>query len=114
MELQLKNSKVLPIDELHDFIKTKLEGKYTCELVHDRWNINFSAPKKCVLIKKSGIIGVGVFVNEKKNKVDVDGIVPNMILERIFFRNVLTRLLLLSSWNKLEAEVSDVLRTKLS
>jgi hypothetical protein len=113
MTLQLKNP-VLPINELHDLIKEKLDGKYTCELVHDRWSINFSAPKKCVLIKKTGIIGVGVFVNEKKNIVDVDGIVPHMILERIFFRNVLTRLLLVYSWNKLEAEVADVLKTKLS
>jgi hypothetical protein len=114
MTLQVKNSTILPINELFDLIKTKLDGKYTCELVDDRWELNLSGPKKCVLIKKTSFIGVSVNVNEKKKIVDVDGIVPNMILERIFFRNVLTRLLLLSSWNKLESEVADVLKTRLT
>lgn len=111
MKLEVKNSSILPINELFELIKSNLNGKYTCELVNDRWSL--PSISKCVLIKKSGIIGVSVKVNEKKNKVDIDGIVPHMILERIFFRNVLTRLLLLSSWNKLESEVADIIKTKL-
>lgn len=114
MSLQFKNSSILSINELFDLIKTKLDGKYTCELVNNRWEINFSRAQKCVLIKKSSLIGICVSVNEKKNIVDVDAIVPNMILERIFYRNPLTRLLLLSSWNKMKSEVADVLKTKLS
>lgn len=113
MTLELKNSTVPAINELHDLIKSKLAEKYSCELVQDRWTINFTA-RKCVVIKKSSTIGVGVFVNEKKNIVDVDGVVPNMFVERLFFRNVLTRLFLVSSWKKLEAEVAEVLKTKLS
>ena len=114
MSLQFRNPSTLSINELFDLIKTKLDSKYTCELVNNRWEINFSRAQKCVLIKKSSLIGVSVSVNEKKNIVDVDAIVPNMILERIFFRNVLTRLLLLSSLNKLRSEVADVLKTKLT
>jgi hypothetical protein len=113
MTLELKNSTVPAINELHELIKSKLEEKYSCEIIQDRWTINFSA-KKCVLVKKSNTIGVSVLVNEKKNTVDVDGVVPNMFVERLFFRNLLTRLFLASSWNKLEAEVADVLKTRLS
>ena len=113
MTLKL-NSAVPTINELHDIIKKNLDGKYSCDIVHDRWSVNFSGPKQCVLIKKSGMIGVGIFVNEKKNIVDVDGIVPNMVLDRVVFGNYITRLLLVSSFNKLEAEVAQVLNTKLS
>lgn len=113
MTLQLSGA-TPSVNELHTIIKKHLDGKYTCDLVHDRWSLNFSGPKKCVLIKKSGMIGVGVFVNEKKNIVDVDGIVPNQILDRVVFGNFITRLLLVSSWNKLEAEVANVLNEKLS
>ncbi len=48
-------------------------------------------------------MGVGVFVNEKKNIVDIDGIVPNMVLEKTIFGNFITRLLLLlpgTSWKR--------------
>jgi hypothetical protein len=113
MTLELKQTPP-SVQELHEIIKQKLSGKYSCDIVHDRWSINLSGPKNCVLIKKSGMVGVGVFVNEKKNKVDVDGIVPNMVLERTIFGNFLTRLLLVSSWNKLEAEVVEAIQAKLS
>jgi uroporphyrinogen-III decarboxylase len=113
MTLQL-NTTAPTINELHELIKKNLDGKYTCDVVHDRWSVNFSGPKKCVLIKKSGMIGVGVFVNEKKNIVDVDGIVPNQVLDRVVFGNFVTRLLLVSSWNKLEKEVAQVLNAKFS
>lgn len=113
MTLELKQ-KAPSVQELHDIIKQQLSGKYSCDIVHDRWSINLSGPKNCVLIKKSGMMGVGVFVNEKKNIVDVDGIVPNMVLERTVFGNFITRLLLVSGWNKLEAEVAGAITAKIS
>lgn len=113
MTLQLQQTPP-SVQELHAIIKQQLSGKYSCDIVHDRWSINLSGPKNCVVIKKSGTVGVGVFVNEKKNTVDVDGIVPNMVLDRTLFGNFLTRLILLPSWNKLEAEVSAALQTKIS
>lgn len=113
MTLQL-NQAVPSVNELHTIIQQHLQGKYACDVVHDRWSVNFSGPKQCVLIKKSGMIGVGIFVNEKKNIVDVDGIVPNQILDRVVFGNFITRLLLLSTWNKMEAEIAEVLNKKLS
>ena len=112
MTLQLTNT-VPTLNELHELIKKGLDGKYTCDLVHDRWTLNFSA-QKCVLIKKSGSVGVCVVVNEKKKIVDVDGIVPNMILEKVVFGNFIARLLLVPSFNKLEAEVANVLKATLS
>lgn len=113
MTLELKQAPP-SVQELHAIIKQKLSDKYSCDIVHDRWSVNLSGPKNCVLIKKSGVIGVGIFVNEKKNKVDVDGIVPNMVLEKTVFGNFITRLLLLPSWNKLEAEVTEALQAKIS
>lgn len=113
MTLQLTNA-VPTIDELYEIIKKNLDGKYATDVVNDRWTLSFSGPKKCVLIKKSGAVGVCVVVNEKKKIVDVDGIVPNQILEKVVFGNYITRLLLVPSFNKLEAEVADALKTKLS
>jgi hypothetical protein len=112
MTLQL-NQIVPSITILHEMVKDTLHSKYKCELIHDRFSINFSHPKKCVLIKKSAIIGVGIFVNEKKNTIDVDGIVPNQILDRVVFGNYITRLLLLRPWKLLEGEVTKILAAKL-
>ena len=112
MNLQLTNT-VPSINELHEMIKTNLERKYACDVVNDRWTLNFSGPKKCVLIKKSGMVGVCVCVNEKKKVVDIDGIVPNQILEKVVFGNYLTRLLLMPSFKKLEAEVKNALKEEL-
>jgi hypothetical protein len=113
MTLQLKQSPP-SLQELHAIIQQQLSGKYSCDIVHDRWSVNLSGPRNCLLIKKSGMIGVGVFVNEKKNLLDVDGIVPNMVLDRTVFGNFVTRLALLPSWNKLEAEVAAALQSKIS
>jgi hypothetical protein len=113
MTIELKQTPP-SLQELHAIIQQKLSGKYSCDIVHDRWSINLSGPKNCVLIKKSGVMGVGVFVNEKKNIVDIDGIVPNMVLEKTIFGNFITRLLLLPSWNKLEAEVAEALQAKIA
>lgn len=113
MELPITR-RVPSIAELHDIVKTKLAGKYTCDVVYDRWSLSLKTDKKCVLIKKSGMVGVGVFLNEQKGVVDIDGIVPSQVLDKTIFGNFITRLLLVSSWNKLEAEVTDALRSKLS
>ena len=112
MTLQFNNT-VPTINELYDLIKKNIGSKYQCDLVHDRWNINFSAPKQCIMIKKSHAVGIGIFVNEKKNIIDVDGIVPNQILDRVVFGNYVTRLLLIPSWNKLEKEIGDTIKIEL-
>lgn len=105
------NQNIPTLVQLQDAIREKLGDKYECKLIHDRWTLNFSGAQ-CVLVKKTGTIGACVVVNDKKGIVDVDGVVPNQVLERLFFRNFLTRLLLLSSWNKLEQEVAEAIRAK--
>lgn len=109
MNLQLTNA-VPSINELHEMIKTKLERKYACDIVNDRWTLNFSGPTKCVLVKKSGVVGVCVCVNEKKKIIDIDGIVPNQILDKVVFGNFITRILLISFFKKLETEVKNALK----
>ncbi len=107
------NSIVPSVNTLHEIINASMATKYSCALVPDRFSLNFSQPKQCVLIKKSGMIGVGIFVNEKKNSIDIDGIVPNQVLDRVVFGNYFTRLLLLGQFKKLEKEVAGLLIEKL-
>lgn len=107
------NSNVPTLNQLHSTIQEALGAKYECKIVHDRWTLNFSGAQ-CVLVKKTGMIGICVVPDEKKKKVDVDGIVPNQVIEKVFFGNFVTRLLLLSPWNKLEQEVASAIRAKLS
>jgi hypothetical protein len=114
MTLHLNQNQIVPsVKTLHDMVKDTLSAKYTCAVIPDRFTLSFSQPKQCVLIKKSIIIGVGVFVNEKANSIDVDGIVPNQILDRVVFGNYVTRLLLLPNFKKMEKEVADLLKAKL-
>ncbi len=107
------NNEVPTLTQLQTVLQTQLGAKYECRVVHDRWTLNFSGAQ-CVLVKKSGTVGICVAVNEKNKKIDVDGIVPNQVIEKIFFNNFATRLLLTSSWNKLEKEVAEAIRAKLS
>lgn len=107
------NGNVPTLSQLQNVIQETLGDKYECSVLHDRWTINFSGAQ-CVLVKKSGTVGICVAVNDKKQKVDVDGVVPNKYLEQIFFKNYLTRLLLVSSWNKMEKEVAEAIRAKLA
>jgi hypothetical protein len=71
--------------------------------------LSFSQPRQCILVKKSEIIGVGLFVNEKTNRIDIDGVVPNKIVNQLFFRNYFTRLLLIRAFRQMESEVAKVL-----
>jgi hypothetical protein len=107
------NSNIPSLNQIQQVLQEQLGHKYECKVVHDRWTLNFSGAQ-CVLVKKNGVAGICVALNEKKKEVDVDGIVPNMVIEKIFFNNFATRLLLLSSWNKLEKEVAEAIRTKLA
>lgn len=107
------NSNVPTLIQLHNALKDALGSKYECSIVHDRWTVNFSGAQ-CVLVKKTGLLGICVALNEKKQRVDVDGIVPNQVIEKIFFSNFATRLLLLPKWNQLEQEVATAIRAKLS
>ncbi len=50
MTIELKQTPP-SLQELHAIIQQKLSGKYSCDIVHDRWSINLSGPKNCVLIK---------------------------------------------------------------
>ncbi|NML24100.1 hypothetical protein HHL16_24695 [Pseudoflavitalea sp. G-6-1-2] len=113
MELAIK-SKVPSVTELQSIVKEKLAGKYACDIVHDRWTISFKADKKCLLVKKSNIIGVAIFIDEEDSKLDIAGIVPNYVLDQSVFKIFIARMLLNPAWNKLEAEVAEVLRSKLS
>lgn len=106
------NNNVPSLIQLQQVLQDQLGHKYICKVVHDRWTLNFSGAQ-CVLVKKNGVAGICVALNSKKGEVDVDGIVPNQVIERIFFNNFVTRLLLLSLWNKLEKEVAEAIRTKL-
>ena len=109
MTLQL-NQVVPTIQTLHEMVgKTALPSEYKCELIQDRFTLSFSQPRQCILVKKSEIIGVGLFVNEKTNSIDIDGIVPNKILNQVFFRNYFTRLLLIRAFRRMENEVAKVL-----
>ncbi len=107
------NSNVPTLIELHNAIKEALGNKYECSIVHDRWTLNFKGAQ-CVLVKKTGMLGICVAPNEKKQIVDVDGIVPNQVLDKVVFGNFVTRLLLVAPWNKLEQEVASAIRAKLS
>jgi len=112
--MTLQMNQILPsVDTLHELVKQSLDDKYACALIADRFTLNFSWPKQCVLIKKSAIIGVGLFVNEEKNSIDIDGVVPNKILDRVVFGNYFTRLMLLGQFKKLEKEVAGILIEKL-
>lgn len=106
------NNNIPSLNQLQQALQEQLGHKYECKVVQDRWTLNFSGAQ-CVLVKKNGIAGICVALNEKKGEVDVDGIVPNQVIEKIFFSNYVTRLLLLSSWNKLEKEVAAAIRKKL-
>lgn len=106
------NNYLPSLEELHEHFKKQLEGKYNCALVPDRFSLTFTGPQKCVLIQKSLLIGVGIVVNKGTNSIDIDGIVPNPVLDRIVFGNFLTRLLLIKPWKKLEKEVARVLSAR--
>lgn len=105
------NNNIPTLNQIQQVLQEQLGHKYECTVVHDRWTLNFSGAQ-CVLVKKNGVSGICVVPNEKKKIVDVDGIVPNMVIEKIFFNNFATRLLLLSSWNKLEKEVAEAIKAK--
>lgn len=116
--MTLQMNKTTPsINKLHEIIQQSLGSKYKCDMVNDRWSLNFSTnmdSRRCVLVKKSGAVGICVVVNTKKNEIDVDGVVPNQVLDRVVFKTYLSRLLLLSSWRKMENEVAGVLKANIA
>lgn len=116
MTIQL-NKTTPSINKVHEIIQQTLGSKYKCDLIDDRWTLNFSTnleSRRCVLVKKSGSVGICVVVNPKKNEIDVDGVVPNQILDKVVFKTYISRMFLISSWKKMENEVAGVLQANIA
>lgn len=85
MEKTVKiKSEYCSLDKILEFVKK--ESSYECSIDYDSWDVRTDSNgqmEKCVLIKKSGMHGMKVFITSE-NEINMSYLIPNKMMNAYF------------------------------